>query len=203
MRRHLIAFIAVGLAVVAVPASASAFTITLTNDNTYSPPSAGLDLGDGSFDWQWGPGGAGLLDLHNVVSDDALFTSGDPAASRPGGFSVTASAGTYPYFCVLHLGMEGVVSVTPVVAPTDTGQGPIRLIWASPDTTTGASYDVRYRTGKKWKKWKSDTGKQSGVFGKRRQPVKVKAGRSYQFRARSRSGKKHRSDWSPTLTVER
>jgi plastocyanin len=203
MKRHPIAFIAVGLAVAAVPASASAFTITLTNDNTYSPSSAGLDLGDGSFDWQWGPGGAGLLDLHNVVSDDSLFTSGNPAASRPDGFSVTASAGTFPYFCVLHLGMEGVVSVTPVVAPTDTGQGPIRLSWASPDTTTGDSYDVRYRTGKKWKKWKSDTGKPSGVFGKRRKPVKVKIGPSYQFRARSRSGKKHHSDWSPALIVER
>jgi plastocyanin len=203
MRRHVIAVISVGLAVAALPASAAAFTITLTNDNTYSPPSAGLDLGDGSFDWQWGPGGAGLLELHNVVSDDSLFTSGNPVASRPGGFSVTASAGTFPYFCVLHVGMEGVVSVTPVVAPTDTGQGPIRLNWASPQTTTGDSYDVRYRTGRKWKRWRSDTGKPSGVFGKRRKPVKVQAGRSYQFRARSRSGRKHHSDWSPTLTVER
>jgi hypothetical protein len=193
MRRHLITFIAVVLAVVAMPASASAFTITLTNDNTYSPPRAGLDLGGGSFDWQWGAGGAGLLAPHNVVSDDELFTSGVPVAGRPGGFSVTASAGSYPYFCVLHVGMEGVVSVTPAVAPTDPGQGPIRLSWASPDTTTGNSYDVRYRTGKKWKKWKKDTGKLSGVFGKGKKPVKVRSGRAYRFEARSRAGK-HRSD---------
>jgi plastocyanin len=203
LKRHLIACIAAGLAVLAVPGSAAgSVTITLTNDNTFSPPSAGLALGDGAFDWQWGPGGAGLLDLHNVVSDDALFTSGEPVASRPGGFSVTASAGTYPYFCQLHFGMEGVVSVTPVLGPTDTGQGPIRLSWASPDTTTGDSYDVRYRTGKKWKKWKKDTGKLSGVFGKRKKPVKVKSGRSYRFEARSRSGN-HRSDWSPELVVDR
>jgi hypothetical protein len=203
LKRNLIACIAAGLAVVGLPASASASaTITLTNDNTFSPPSAGLNLGEGSFDWQWGPGGSGLLNLHNVVQNDSLFTSGDPVASRPGGYSVTASAGTYPYFCVLHFGMEGVVSVTPVLAPTDAGHGPIRLSWASADTTTGDGYDVRYRTGKKWKTWKKDTGKLSGVFGKRKKPVKVKSGRSYRFEARSRSGK-HRSEWSPELVVER
>ena len=203
MKRHLIACIAAGLAVVAVPASASAsVTITLTNDNTYSPSSAGLDLGDGSFDWQWGPGGAGLLDLHNVVSDDELFNSGAPVASRPGGYSVTASSGTYPYFCILHVGMEGVVSVTPVLGPTDPGGGPIYVSWASPDTTTGDRYDVRYRAGKKWKKWKKDTGKLSGVFGKKRKPVKVKSGKTYRFQARSRAGK-NRSDWSPKLVVQR
>ena len=44
----------------AVPAAASASVpITLLDNNTYSPPSAALDLGDGSFDWQWGPGGVG------------------------------------------------------------------------------------------------------------------------------------------------
>jgi plastocyanin len=203
MKRYLIACIAAGLAVVVVPAAASAsVTITLTDDNTYAPSSAGLELGDGSFDWQWGPGGAGLVDLHNVVSDDELFNSGDPVASRPGGYSVTASAGTYPYFCILHVGMEGVVSVTPVLGPTDPGSGPIHLSWASPETTTGDGYDVRYRAGKKWKKWKKDTGKLSGVFGKRKKPVKVKGGKTYRFQARSRSGK-NRSDWSPELVVQR
>jgi hypothetical protein len=189
-------------AFLAVPAAASAsVTITLMDDNSYSPPSAGLDLGEGSFDWQWGPAGAGLVDLHNVVQDSTLFTSGDPVSSRPGGFSVTASAGTYPYYCVLHLGMEGVVSVRPVLAPTDPGQGPIHLSWATPETTTGDSYDLRYRAGKKWKTWKKDTGRLSGVFGKKK--PKVKAGRSYRFEVRSRSGKKRRSGWSPEIVVQR
>jgi hypothetical protein len=205
MKRYLTLCIAAGLAAALVaPATASAFTITLTNDNTFSPPSSPpLPLNEGSFDWEWGPGGAGLLDLHNVVQDDALFTSGDPVASRPGGFSVTASAGTYPYFCVLHLGMEGVVSVTPVLGPTDPGAGPIQLSWASPDTTTGDSYDVRFRSGKKWEKWKSDTSKLAGTFGKKKKPLKLKSGRSYRFQVRSRSGKKSRSGWSPELVVER
>jgi plastocyanin len=186
----------------AVPAVASAsVTITLGNDNRYAPESAALDLGDGSFDWVWGPGGAGTVELHNVVQDDALFTSGEPQSSRAGGYSLTASAGTYPYFCVLHLGMEGVVSVRPVLAATDTGQGPIRLSWATASTTTGSKYDVRYRSGKKWKPWLEGTKKLSGAFGKRK--PKVKAGRSYRFEVRSQSGKKHRSDWSPELVVQR
>jgi plastocyanin len=186
----------------AVPASAGAsVTITLGDDNRYAPETAALDLGDGSFDWQWGPGGAGTVDLHNVIQDDALFSSGDAQSSRPGGYSVTASAGTYPYFCSIHFGMEGVVSVRPVLAATDAGEGPIRVSWAAPDTMTGSKYDVRYRSGKKWKPWLESTKKLSGTFGKRK--PKVKAGRSYRFEVRSRSGKKHRSDWSPQLVVAR
>ena len=192
-----------GVAVLlAVPAAASASVpITLLDNNTYSPPSAALDLGDGSFDWQWGPGGVGTLDPHNVIQDDALFSSGDAQSSRPGGYSVTASAGTYPYFCSVHFGMEGAVSVRPVLAATDAGQGPIRVSWAAPDTTTGSKYDVRYRSAKKWKPWLESTKKLSGTFGKRK--PKVKAGRSYRFAVRSRSGKKHRSGWSPELVVAR
>jgi plastocyanin len=186
----------------AVPAAASAsVTITLGDDNRYAPETAALDFGDGSFDWQWGPGGAGAVELHNVVQDDALFSSGEPQSSRPGGFSVTASAGTYPYFCQLHFGMEGAVSVRPVLAATDAGHGPIRVSWAAPDTTTGSKYDVRYRSAKKWKPWLESTRKLSGTFGKRKPEVKV--GRSYRFEVRSRSGKKHRSGWSPELVVAR
>ena len=186
----------------AVPAGASAsVTITLGDDNRYAPETAALDLGDGSFDWQWGPGGAGTVELHNVVQDDALFSSGEAQRVRPGGFSVTASAGTYPYFCQLHFGMEGVVSVRPVLAATDAGHGPIRVSWAAPDTTTGSKYDVRYRSGKKWKPWLEGTKKLSGTFGKRK--PKVKTGRSYRFEARSRLGRKHRSDWSQELVVDR
>ena len=63
------------------------------------PGSATLDLGDGSFDWEWAPGGAGTVEPHNVVQDDGLFSSGEPVGADPDGCSVTASAGGYPYFC--------------------------------------------------------------------------------------------------------
>lgn len=189
-------------ATLAVPASASALTITIGDDNQYAPASATQDLGAGSFDWEWGPGGAGTFEQHNVIQDEGLFDSGEATTLDPDGFSVTASGGTYPYFCEIHVGMIGAVSVKPVLGPSDPGGGPIHVSWATPATTTGDSYDVRYRSGKKWKKWKKDTGKASGVFGKKRKPVRVKSGRTYRFQVRSRSGKR-RSDWSPELAVQR
>jgi plastocyanin len=205
MKRYLTLCIAAGLAAaLAAPAVSHAqSTITLQDDNTFNPPSATLDLGAGTFDWEWGPGGVGTLDLHNVVQDDGLFSSGDAVKSDPDGFSVTASAGAYPYYCDIHIGMEGDVNVRPVLGPSDRGQGPIAVTWATAATTTGNSYDVRFRSGKKWEKWKSDTSKLAGTFGKKKKPVKVKSGRSYRFQVRSRSGKKSRSGWSPELVVER
>jgi plastocyanin len=198
-------------AALGVPAVASASTtIEIQDTNSYDPASATLDLGDGSFDWEWGPDGSGTLEPHNVVqgevfdaSGGALFDSGESVTRDPDGFSVTASAGGYPYYCAIHLGMEGDVNVRPVVGRSDGGQGPIPVMWATPTTTTGDSYDVRFRTGKKWKKWKNDTSKPGGTFGKRKKPVKVKSGRSYRFQVRSRSGKKTRSEWSPELVVDR
>jgi plastocyanin len=173
-------------------------TITLENTNTFNPPSRTLDLGGGSFDWEWGPGGVGTLELHNVVQDDGLFSSGDPVRSDPDGFSVTASAGAYPYVCVIHFGMEGEVSVRPVAgAATKKGA---RVTWADASTTTGNRYDVRYRSGKKWKLWQKKTSKLSATFGRKGKPVKLK--KRVKLQARSRAGKS-RSDWSPTLVLER
>jgi plastocyanin len=205
MKRYFTLGIASGLAaLLAAPAVSHAqTTITLENTNTFNPPSATLDLEGGSFDWEWGPGGVGTTEIHNVVQDDGLFDSGEAVTNIPGGFSVTASAGAYPYSCLIHFGMEGDVNVRPVLGPSDTGQGPIAVTWATAATTTGDSYDVRFRSGKKWEKWKSDTSKLAGTFGKKKKPVKVKSGRSYRFQVRSRSGKKSRSGWSPELVVER
>jgi plastocyanin len=209
MKRYLIIWIAAGLAALAAPAVASAATtITIQDDNTYSPESATLDLGAGSFDWEWGPGGAGTFEDHNVVQGETfspgkpLFDSGEPVKARPEPFSVTASAGSFSYFCQIHVGMVGDVNVRPVLGPSDTGAGPIAVAWADATTTTGSKYDVRYKAGRKWKTWKKKTGKLSGSFGRNKKPAKVKAGRRYQFQARSRAGK-DRSDWSPKLIVQR
>src|SRR5919106_4840646 len=100
MKRYFTLCIAAGLAaVLTAPAVSHAqTTITLENTNTFNPPSRTLDLGGGSFDWEWGPGGVGTLDRHNVVQDAGLFDSGDLVTNRPGGFSVTASVGADPYF---------------------------------------------------------------------------------------------------------
>ena len=204
MKRYLIVSIIAGAAALGVPASAAA-SATLTVepapfDNSFSPENATLDLGDGSFDWVWGPGGAGAEDIHNVVqgsgSGKPLFDSGAAVRNVPGGFSVTASAGSFPYFCEIHFGMTGEVAVRPVGEPKGKA---VRLSWASAETTTGNRFDVRYKAGKKWKPWKKKTKKTAGTFGRKGKPVKL-GKKSVKVQARSRAGKS-RSDWSPTIEV--
>jgi plastocyanin len=199
MRRYLTLCIAAGLAAaLATPAVSHAqTTITLENTNTFNPRSATLDLGAGSFDWEWGAGGVGTLELHNVVQDDGLFSSGPPVTSDPDGFSVTASAGSFPYFCQIHIGMEGDVNVLPVSGAATKKGAPVT--WATDLTISGNRYDVRYRAGKKWKLWQKNTSKLSGTFGRKGKPVKLK--KRVKLQARSRAGKA-RSDWSPTLVLE-
>ncbi|HSJ18735.1 MAG TPA: hypothetical protein VK920_11630 [Solirubrobacterales bacterium] len=202
MKRYSIFCIAAAVVLGAPAAASGSATITLQDDNRFSPESAALDLGDGSFDWQWGPAGAGTLDRHNVVQGNGsakpLFDSGETVREMPGGFSVTASAGTFPYYCEIHLGMIGEVAVRPVGEAKGKG---VRLSWASADTTTGNRFDVRYKAGKKWKSWKKKIKKTAGTFGRKGKPVKL-GKKAVKVQARSRAGKA-RSDWSPTLKLAR
>jgi plastocyanin len=207
LKRHLIASIVAAAAMLAVPTAASAVTITVEPapfDNGYSPQSATIDLGGGSFDWEWGPGGAGADDLHNVIEGDGfgsgrpLFNSGEAVADLPGGFSVTASAGSFPYYCEVHFGMVGDVAVRPVGEPR--GEG-VRVTWASAETTTGNRFDVRYKAGKKWKSWKKKVKKTGATFGRNGKPAKL-GNKAVELQARSRAGKA-RSDWSPTVKLEK
>ena len=167
MRRYLaIGFLAAVLAAVAVPATALA-SVTITvepapDEDVFTPSSATLDLGDGTFDWQWGPNGEGAVDQHNVLHTDALFSSGEPVPSRPP-FSLAASAGSYAYYCTIHVGMDGDVNVRPVLTGSDGGKGPIAVSWATPATTTGNKFDVRYSTGGKFKTWLKKSRKLSGI----------------------------------------
>jgi plastocyanin len=205
LKRFSILFVAAA-AVLAAPAAASAVTITVGDDNRYSPESAALDLGTESFDWQWGPDGQGTLELHNVIQGDVfggsgggpLFDSGEAVADLPGGFSVTASAGSFPYYCEIHLGMVGDVAVRPIGEPR--GEG-VRVTWASAETTTGNKYDVRYKAGKKWKSWKKKVKKTGATFGRNGKPAKL-GNKAVKLQVRSRAGKA-RSDWSPTVRLEK
>jgi hypothetical protein len=100
--------------------------------------------------------------------------------------------------------MDGDVNVRPALRGDASAAGNddwIDFGWADAQTTTGNRYDVRYRTGKKWKTWLKKTKKASGKFGKRKKPVKVNQGRTYEFQARSRQGSS-KSGWSPSLVVE-
>ncbi|MGI9020295.1 MAG: cupredoxin domain-containing protein [Solirubrobacterales bacterium] len=170
-------------------------------DNSFSPATVSDDVGTGQISWQWGPDGTTNA-KHNVRQDDQLFDSGQPAKSDS--LAITPSAGGFHYVCDLHAGMEGAVNVAPVRINEPAGpDGSFRVAWAVDGSDTGNRYDVRFRiNGGSWRTWKSDTSRVRGRFGKNGNPVTVKAGKTYEFEARSeRAGTSLRSDWSPLLTV--
>jgi len=200
--------IAVGALAYASVASAAATEIKVSDDfggsfKPRTPPARNLATG-ASFHWSRETGSSLP---HNVHQDFNLFNSGSPT-SGPINFSVSASAGTYHYYCVLHGsttgGMDGVVKVRPVFVASPDG-APFTVKWALLGTTTGNQFDVRYRVGTTttWKVWKNDTSARSGVFGQNGQPVQVLSGRTYQFQARSQksTNPNQPSGWSPALTV--
>jgi hypothetical protein len=133
-----------------------------------------------------------------------LFRSGD-ITTDPINYAISASAGSYHYYCELHRdqGMTGVVKVRPVVE-VDHLQGEVRVHWADAGTDTGSRFDVRYRVDhRRWKTWKNDTKKFAGKFGRNDHPVNFRPNRhTYKVKVRSekRRVKKH-SDWSPKLIL--
>jgi plastocyanin len=200
LKRPLLTVIVVGALAYASVASAAATQIQV-GDNFFAPrtaPTRKLSAGS-SFQWQRPLGG----NPHNVRQDFKLFYSGG-TTSGPINFSVSASAGTYHYYCELHrsFGMDGVVKVRPIFATNPAG-APFTVRWALPGTTTGDQFDVRFRVGTSgaWTLWRNDTSARSGVFGRNGQPVQVRPGRTYQFQARSQKVPTQPSGWSPTLTV--
>jgi plastocyanin len=196
-----ISAIAVALA---LPAAAGAPPRQIDVDDDFfapkNPPTRDFQAGP-SFRWS---NGGGTMREHNVRQDDRLFFSGEPTDS-PINYAINASAGSYHYFCELHFdeGMTGRVKVKPVRDPDPSGR-PFTVIWANPGTNTGGAFDVRFKRGNDdWKTWKNHTEKFRGVFGRNRQPIRVRANKVYKFQVRSERASNHarRSDWSPTLRV--
>jgi plastocyanin len=203
VKRSLLTAIILGALAYASVASATATQIKV-NDNYFDPRVAPVrNLASGSsFQWQRAAGSGGT---HDIRQDFNLFSSGSPT-SGPINFSVSASAGTYHYYCTLHGspsgGMGGVVKVRPILSLNPAG-APFTVIWALVGTTTGNQFDVRYRVGVSgtWKLWRNDTPSRSGVFGQNGLPVQVMAGRTYQFQVRSQKQPTQPSFWSPILQV--
>lgn len=167
-------------------------------DNFFRPVAATRTVGPGpSFHWSRV---AGSVAPHNVLQDDQLFSSG-AATSKAIDFSVSASAGSFHYVCVIHAGMEGTVRVKPAIDGSVPGL-PFRVTWALRGNTTGSRYDVRYKAGGGgWKTWRKATPAKSAAFGRAGAPVAVKAGVRYAFRARSRNTQGGSSGWSPSVRV--
>jgi plastocyanin len=200
--KRLIALIAALGALSATPAGAqAAATITVEptpNSNTYAPVRVTKSLDEAQFTWIWGPNGAGAVAPHDVMQDAGLFDSG--TAVTEGRYELTASAGTFPYFCSIHFGMEARIAVRPVAAGGY--PDPFGVAWASDATETGRKFDVRFKVGKgRWQMWRNDTTGFKAIFGRGGRPVDVDAGKTYAFQARSVRTKRKLSDWSPALKV--
>jgi plastocyanin len=202
VKRFLCVMVVVGLAYASV-AYGAARQITI-DDNSFAPdaPPVRNVVAGASFHWQ----SAATSDRpHNVRQDFKLFFSGATTTATIN-YSVSASAGTYHYYCDLHGsptgGMDGVVKVRPVFGANPTG-APFTVTWALPGTTTGNQFDVRYRVGTagNWILWKNNVAARSAVFGQNGMPVQVMPGRTYQFQARSQKVPTQPSGFSPTLTV--
>ena len=184
MTRFLTVLTIVGLSMLGLAAPASAATQTVQVANTaFTPPSPSGLAGD-SVTWSKSSSGG----FHNVSSTNDMFRSGAPTEAA---FSYTRvfSAGTYAYRCEIHSDMTGRVRMRPRVTAAPTGL-PFTVRWASSATNTGSVFRVMYRVnGGDWRVWRSATTDFFQVFGASNQPVKVVAGSTYQFRARStRSG---------------
>lgn len=165
-------------------------------DNSFNPKNVGVRVGD-SVRWT---AAAASLDNHNVREDRKLFYSGAVQANID--FQTRFSAGTFRYYCELHVstdGMRGIVNVPATVSSAPQGL-PFTVRWATGKTKTGGRYDVQFRVGtKRWRTWKTNTITGSGVFGKGRKPVAVVNGKKYSLRARSQN-RKGASGWSPPRT---
>ena len=202
MKRFLLVLTVVGLAYASV-AAAAASQIKI-DDNFFAPdaPPVRNVVAGASFQWQSAPG-SNLR--HNVRQDSKLFYSGIPTSANIN-FSISASAGTYHYYCEEHGssggGMDGVVKVRPTFNANPTGL-PFTVTWALLGTNTGNQFDVRYRVGTAgaWILWKNNVAARSAIFGQNGLPVQVMPGRTYQFQASSQKTPTQPSGFSPVLTV--
>ena len=88
------------------PAARAADVTIVINGNSFSPRNVTIHTGD-TVTWK-----NNFYGFHNVVSDDASFTSGEP--SEDWTFSHTfQTAGSFGFFCQVHraMGMTGTVTV--------------------------------------------------------------------------------------------
>jgi plastocyanin len=192
--RLLIAAMAVLLILPSPPAWAG--QQVMIEDNDFVPAVVRVTPG-GQVDWVRAAGSAGQ---HNVDQDAGLFRSGAPTFG-PINYTITVSAGTYPYECEIHgPTMAGVVKGRIKVLDAPAGRT-FTVQWATDLTDTGSVFDVGFKVGTgDWRGWKTNTSDLEDVFGQDGDPVTVRADKTYKFRARSQEGTDV-SGWSPIRTV--
>ena len=209
MRRYLL--IGTAAALLAIPALATGATTTITvspnNSLSFGPKSVTKNVGAGSIHWQWGTNGTTSLP-HNVRQDSNLFNSGALTASKPSGYTITPSAGSFHYYCTLHgspgsnTGMVGTINIRPTVFSKTASSFGVK--WSPGTNQTGNAFDVRYRVdGGAWKTGQNLVTTAQAVFGASNSPVHVSPGHTYEVQARSEklSNVSKASGWSPSAKV--
>jgi plastocyanin len=212
MRRYLL--IGTAAALLAIPALAAGratttITVSPNNTNRFGPNSVTTNVGAGAIHWAWGadPHGNNFAP-HNVQQDNNLFSSGAPVKSKPAGYTITPSAGSFHYYCTLHgnpgtnLGMVGTIHIRPAVFNKTASSFGVR--WSPGTNQTGNAFDVRYRVdGGAWKTWQNHVTAAYAVFGANNSPVHVGPGHTYEVQARSEklSDLSKPSGWSPSAKV--
>lgn len=208
-----VAALAVALIGLVAPARAGFVTLQVTVDDPPGAPafaftpdsiSTAVDM-DSRVHWERGVDGDAR---HSIRQNAGLFHLRPTLGVID--FTRDFSAGRFPYYCEIHgspgRGMDGVVRVAP---GSDLDPEPVLAFtveWAQEESRdTGGLFDVRYRRqgATRWTIWKNDTRGFEAVFGASDRPVRVVAGRSYEFQARSMKIRDpdKRSGWSPVLVV--
>ena len=207
MRRYLL--IGAAAALLAIPALATGATTTITvspsNSLSFGPKNVTKNVGAGDIHWQWGTTGHTSFP-HDVHQDNNLFSSGAATASKPSGYTITPSAGTFHYYCTLHGsptgGMSGTLSIRPTIFSKTASSFGVK--WSPGTNQTGNRFDVRYRVdGGAWKIWQNHVATAQAIFGAANSPVQVGPGHTYELQARSEKATNlsKPSGWSPSAKV--
>lgn len=190
MRRIVLA-VALLIGLASVPAGAATKDVEI-RDNFFDPKRVKVRVGS-SVKWTKGA----TSNAHNVRENGGMFESGQQTTAAFD-FAKTFSAGKFRYHCEVHqaFGMVGVVKVPVTLLKKPRGRK-FTVKWATPATDTGTTYDVQFKIGnRKWRDWLTETEVRRAVFGKGRQPVRVRPNRKYSFRVRSLLVN-IKSGWSP------
>lgn len=209
MRRAALAAAAAGALVAASSAWAGTTTAITISDDKFAPDAVTIPVNLGPVRWEWADS---LLHEHNLRQDSKLFYSGEPTGTTTTQYTISASAGTYHYYCEVHGsrsgGMDGKLRVRPVFYPATGKRGPAIVFgvrWAG-STGTGDQWDVKYKgrgSGGKYVTWLKNTDQLSAVFGENGEPVAPQTGDVFRFKARTErsSNPDRHSGFSPVATV--
>lgn len=191
MKRLMVATMVGLVALAGVPVGAATKDVEIV-DNRFRPGAVKVAVGS-SVHWTKDT----TRNPHNVRENGGIFTSGQQTTAAID-FTATFSAGKFKYHCVVHQagGMRGVVKVPVTIQAKPAGRN-FTVKWATSATDTGTTYDVEYKVGTgEWREWLSETDLGAAVFGKDGKPVRVRANKTYSFRARSLLVE-IKSGWSP------